>query len=75
MVKIVEIDKCFECGSGHIELVEKDVVLERKNPGTLIIPSINQFECKDCGEKFLTEEQEAVLDKKIDNFLGKNADT
>jgi len=70
-VKQIKIDKCLECGSEHMELIEKDLVLERKNPGKITVPSVRQFECKDCGEGFLTEEQQTVLCRKIDNILGK----
>ena len=66
----MNIETCFECGSKHMKLVKKDVVLEKSNPG-IIIPSISQFECESCGEKFLTEDQQAVLDKEMSEKLHK----
>lgn len=62
------LSKCIECGSKKFAIENKDLVLKKGNPTTIIVNS-ECIVCKVCGKQYYNSKQMDMLDEKLKGIV------
>jgi len=63
--------RCPVCGTGTAKKAERKNYPARYNGDTVEVPSVEVFQCDDCGEEFLTPEQARAMSVAVKNEVRK----